>query len=237
MLDLAPDFCRFLFLVSKISQLWYIILCYICSSSTTACKHRNKSKSVLYNYVYVWGRFCALWILDFCSCLGHLSWCFFDLGFVHFSPDQPDFFVNYEIWQAIMAVTCFLPGVTDNLEILSPESTVSSSVLSKDVSRRLFCNILFLDLNEAVPETERLDSKALKTRAQLSVKNRRQRPSRTRLYDSVSSTDGEDSLERKVSALDRFLTYSAGLYPVPAAYGRQWFSCNQILWSSYFFVC
>ncbi|KAB1276421.1 Neurabin-1, partial [Camelus dromedarius] len=53
--------------------------------------------------------------------------------------------------------------------------------------------------NEAVPETERLDSKALKTRAQLSVKNRRQRPSRTRLYDSVSSTDGEDSLERKPS--------------------------------------
>ncbi|XP_026643327.1 neurabin-1 isoform X9 [Microtus ochrogaster] len=53
------------------------------------------------------------------------------------------------------------------------------------------------DFNEAVPETERLDSKALKTRAQLSVKNRRQRPTRTRLYDSVSSTDGEDSLERK----------------------------------------
>ncbi|XP_014795747.1 PREDICTED: neurabin-1 isoform X8 [Calidris pugnax] len=53
------------------------------------------------------------------------------------------------------------------------------------------------DLNEAVPETERLDSKALKTRAQLSVKNKRQRPSRTRLYDSISSTDGEDSLERK----------------------------------------
>ncbi|KAM6314970.1 neurabin-1 isoform 2-T2 [Aegotheles albertisi] len=53
------------------------------------------------------------------------------------------------------------------------------------------------DFNEAVPETERLDSKALKTRAQLSVKNKRQRPSRTRLYDSISSTDGEDSLERK----------------------------------------
>ncbi|KAM9387302.1 neurabin-1 isoform 2-T2 [Phaethornis superciliosus] len=53
------------------------------------------------------------------------------------------------------------------------------------------------DINEAVPETERLDSKALKTRAQLSVKNKRQRPSRTRLYDSISSTDGEDSLERK----------------------------------------
>ncbi|XP_032929526.1 neurabin-1 isoform X3 [Catharus ustulatus] len=55
------------------------------------------------------------------------------------------------------------------------------------------------DLNEAVPETERLDSKALRTRAQLSVKNKRQRPSRTRLYDSISSTDGEDSLERKPS--------------------------------------
>ncbi|XP_062979160.1 neurabin-1 [Elgaria multicarinata webbii] len=53
------------------------------------------------------------------------------------------------------------------------------------------------DFNEAVPETERLDSKALKTRVQLSVKNKRSRPTRTRLYDSISSTDGEDSLERK----------------------------------------
>uniref|UniRef100_A0A7N4Q0K8 Neurabin-1 n=1 Tax=Sarcophilus harrisii TaxID=9305 RepID=A0A7N4Q0K8_SARHA len=59
------------------------------------------------------------------------------------------------------------------------------------------------DLNEAVPETERLDSKAQKTRAQLSVKNKRQRPSRSRLYDSVSSTDGEDSVERKVRAPGR----------------------------------
>ncbi|XP_067418272.1 neurabin-1 isoform X2 [Emydura macquarii macquarii] len=55
------------------------------------------------------------------------------------------------------------------------------------------------DFNEAVPETERLDSKALKTRAPLSVRNKRQRPTRTRLYDSISSTDGEDSLERKPS--------------------------------------
>ncbi|XP_054846990.1 neurabin-1 isoform X1 [Eublepharis macularius] len=53
------------------------------------------------------------------------------------------------------------------------------------------------DFNEAVPETDRLDSKALKTRVQLSVKNKRSRPTRTRLYDSISSTDGEDSLERK----------------------------------------
>ncbi|XP_053570041.1 neurabin-1 isoform X2 [Bombina bombina] len=53
------------------------------------------------------------------------------------------------------------------------------------------------DFNEAVPETERLDSKALKTRAQLLVKSKRQKPSRTRLCDSISSTDGEDSIERK----------------------------------------
>ncbi|XP_012502986.1 PREDICTED: neurabin-1 [Propithecus coquereli] len=53
------------------------------------------------------------------------------------------------------------------------------------------------DLTAAVPETERLDSKALKTRAQLSVKNKRQKPTRPRLYDSVSSTEGEDSVERK----------------------------------------
>ncbi|KAM4689801.1 neurabin-1 [Discoglossus pictus] len=55
------------------------------------------------------------------------------------------------------------------------------------------------DFNEAVPETERLDSKALKTRAQLLVKSKRQKPSRTRLCDSISSTDGEDSIERKLS--------------------------------------
>ncbi|XP_064146063.1 neurabin-1 isoform X3 [Loxodonta africana] len=66
-----------------------------------------------------------------------------------------------------------------------------------DVKQTSYQDGLSQDLNEAVPETERLDSKALKTRAQLSVKNKRQRPSRTRLYDSVSSTDGEDSLERK----------------------------------------
>lgn len=82
-----------------------------------------------------------------------------------------------------------------------------------DVKQTSCQDRLSQDLNEAIPETERLDSKALKTRAQLSVKNRRQRPSRTRLYDSVSSTDGEDSLERKVSTLDHFLTYCVGLCP------------------------
>ncbi|XP_043921876.1 neurabin-1 [Protopterus annectens] len=53
--------------------------------------------------------------------------------------------------------------------------------------------------NEAVPETERLDSKVQKTRAQIAVKNKRQKPSRTRLGDSISSTDGEDSSEKKPS--------------------------------------
>ncbi|KAK1172904.1 neurabin-1-like [Acipenser oxyrinchus oxyrinchus] len=56
------------------------------------------------------------------------------------------------------------------------------------------------DFNEAVPETERLDSNVLKARVQLSVKSKRHRPSRARLRDSVSSTDGEDSLERRALA-------------------------------------
>ncbi|KAG9472309.1 hypothetical protein GDO78_020261 [Eleutherodactylus coqui] len=51
--------------------------------------------------------------------------------------------------------------------------------------------------NEAIPETERLDSKVLKTRAHLIVKSKRHKPSRARLGDSISSTDGEDSIERK----------------------------------------
>ncbi|KAM7177245.1 neurabin-1 isoform 5-T6 [Macrochelys suwanniensis] len=72
-------------------------------------------------------------------------------------------------------------------------------VESLDVQQVSCLDGLSQDFNEAVPETERLDSKALKTRAQLSVRNKRQRPTRTRLYDSISSTDGEDSLERKPS--------------------------------------
>ncbi|XP_072431559.1 neurabin-1 isoform X3 [Chiloscyllium punctatum] len=53
------------------------------------------------------------------------------------------------------------------------------------------------DFNEAVPETQVLDSKVLKARAHLSGKSKRQRPSRSRMHDSISSTDGDDSLERK----------------------------------------
>uniref|UniRef100_A0A8B9K6B1 Sterile alpha motif domain-containing protein 14-like n=2 Tax=Astyanax mexicanus TaxID=7994 RepID=A0A8B9K6B1_ASTMX len=53
------------------------------------------------------------------------------------------------------------------------------------------------DLTEAVPETERLDSSLQKAKAQLSVKTRRHRPSRSRLRDSLSSTEGDDSLDGK----------------------------------------
>ncbi|XP_041123057.1 neurabin-2-like [Polyodon spathula] len=55
------------------------------------------------------------------------------------------------------------------------------------------------DLNEAIPETKLLDSSLQKARAQLSVKAKRQRPSRSRLRDSVSSTEGDESLDRKSS--------------------------------------
>lgn len=158
----------------------------------------------------------------------------FGVGFFHYalyiSPKSP-WFISY-LWFIRPAglSPIFLPDITDYLEILLSPSLVSLSVLSKSSSHWLFCNILFLDLNEAVPETERLDSKALKTRAQLSVKNRRQRPSRTRLYDSVSSTDGEDSLERKVSTFDQFLPCSPELYTCSYSVLKVMiFFCNQIL--------
>uniref|UniRef100_A0A3B5MSX9 SAM domain-containing protein n=1 Tax=Xiphophorus couchianus TaxID=32473 RepID=A0A3B5MSX9_9TELE len=56
------------------------------------------------------------------------------------------------------------------------------------------------DLNEAVPETELLDNSIQKGRAQLSVKTRRHRPSRSRYRDSVSSTEGDDGFDRKVES-------------------------------------
>ncbi|TKS91203.1 Neurabin-1 Neurabin-I [Collichthys lucidus] len=61
------------------------------------------------------------------------------------------------------------------------------------------------DLNEAIPETELLDNSIQKGRAQLSVKARRHRPSRSRYRDSVSSTEGDDSLERKPRLLLRHI--------------------------------
>uniref|UniRef100_A0AAY5F219 Sterile alpha motif domain containing 14 n=1 Tax=Electrophorus electricus TaxID=8005 RepID=A0AAY5F219_ELEEL len=53
-------------------------------------------------------------------------------------------------------------------------------------------------LIKAVPETQRLDSSLQKAKAQLSIKTRRHRPSRSRLRDSLSSMEGEDSLDGKV---------------------------------------
>ncbi|XP_067865962.1 neurabin-1 isoform X3 [Heterodontus francisci] len=73
----------------------------------------------------------------------------------------------------------------------SVEEDVESSTMKSGDPDEVF------DFNEAVPETERLDSKVLKTRAHVSGKAKRQRPSRSRVHDSVSSTDGDDSLERK----------------------------------------
>ncbi|XP_026217840.1 sterile alpha motif domain-containing protein 14 isoform X2 [Anabas testudineus] len=57
------------------------------------------------------------------------------------------------------------------------------------------------DLNQAIPETELLDNSIQKGRAQLSVKTRRHRPSRSHYRDSVSSTEGDDSLDRKDSTI------------------------------------
>ncbi|XP_062839915.1 neurabin-1 isoform X3 [Anolis carolinensis] len=82
----------------------------------------------------------------------------------------------------------------------SPGEVSRGDAMENLDTKQVSClDALSQDFNEAVPETERLDSKALKTRVQLSVKNKRSRPTRTRLYDSISSTDGEDSLERKPS--------------------------------------
>ncbi|XP_073181674.1 sterile alpha motif domain-containing protein 14 isoform X4 [Lepidochelys kempii] len=65
-------------------------------------------------------------------------------------------------------------------------------------SRRQDTDEVF-DFNDVIPETQRLDSSLQKARAQLSAKGRRHRPSRSRLRDSVSSAEGDESLERKVA--------------------------------------
>ncbi|KAI4899439.1 hypothetical protein NFI96_018735 [Prochilodus magdalenae] len=64
------------------------------------------------------------------------------------------------------------------------------------------------DLTEAVPETERLDSSLQKAKAQLSIKTRRHRPSRSRLRDSLSSTEGDDSLDGKSFSSPPHSSYS-----------------------------
>ncbi|KAI5091118.1 sterile alpha motif domain-containing protein 14 [Silurus meridionalis] len=51
---------------------------------------------------------------------------------------------------------------------------------------------VFADLNAAIPETELLDNSIQKSRAPLPLKSRRNRPSRSRLTDSLSSTEGDE---------------------------------------------
>ncbi|XP_032058591.1 sterile alpha motif domain-containing protein 14 isoform X1 [Aythya fuligula] len=51
------------------------------------------------------------------------------------------------------------------------------------------------DFTAVVPETPRLDSSLQKARARLLAKGRRHRPSRSRLRDSASSTEGEEGLD------------------------------------------
>ncbi|XP_025927657.1 sterile alpha motif domain-containing protein 14 [Apteryx rowi] len=53
------------------------------------------------------------------------------------------------------------------------------------------------DFTAVVPETQRLDSSLQKARARLLAKGRRHRPSRSRLRDSASSTEGEEGPERR----------------------------------------
>uniref|UniRef100_A0A3B3WDZ9 Sterile alpha motif domain containing 14 n=1 Tax=Poecilia mexicana TaxID=48701 RepID=A0A3B3WDZ9_9TELE len=68
------------------------------------------------------------------------------------------------------------------------------------------------DLNEAVPETELLDNSIQKGRAQLSVKTRRHRPSRSRYRDSVSSTEGDDGFDRKVESSLKLWSFALKKY-------------------------
>ncbi|XP_053469305.1 sterile alpha motif domain-containing protein 14-like isoform X2 [Ictalurus furcatus] len=51
---------------------------------------------------------------------------------------------------------------------------------------------VFADLNSVIPETELLDNSIQKSRAPLPLKSRRNRPSRSRLTDSLSSTEGDE---------------------------------------------
>lgn len=59
------------------------------------------------------------------------------------------------------------------------------------------------DFTAVVPETPRLDSSLQKARARLLAKSRRQRPSRSRLRDSASSTEGDEGPEAAVSGFGR----------------------------------
>lgn len=78
----------------------------------------------------------------------------------------------------------------------------------------------FADLDLAVPETTRLDSSLHKARAQLLVKGRRHRPSRSRLRDSTSSAEdgeGSDGPGGKVGVTYTHPHPTPGSYSLPRA--------------------
>lgn len=101
-----PDLFRFLSLVSEILWLWYTLSLYLCSSSTPACIHINKYRSVLFIIMLwkVWGRLdVRFFLLPWLSLVlvSSLRLCTFLLNLT-------DFFV-----------TC---GISDSLSWLSPIS-------------------------------------------------------------------------------------------------------------------
>uniref|UniRef100_H3C6Q6 SAM domain-containing protein n=1 Tax=Tetraodon nigroviridis TaxID=99883 RepID=H3C6Q6_TETNG len=54
------------------------------------------------------------------------------------------------------------------------------------------------DLSHVVPETELLDNSVQKGRAHLSIKVHKPRPSKSRCHDNISSTDRDNSLEKRL---------------------------------------
>ncbi|KAM9657758.1 sterile alpha motif domain-containing protein 14 isoform 3-T3 [Morphnus guianensis] len=69
------------------------------------------------------------------------------------------------------------------------------------------------DFTAVVPETPRLDSSLQKARARLLAKGRRHRPSRSRLRDSASSTEGDEGPEAAGAEGD-------GGQPAPSPFSR-----------------
>ncbi|XP_014116464.1 PREDICTED: sterile alpha motif domain-containing protein 14 [Pseudopodoces humilis] len=69
------------------------------------------------------------------------------------------------------------------------------------------------DFTAVVPETPRLDSSLHKARARLLARGRRQRPSRSRLRDSASSTEGDEGPEAAG-------TEGEGSPPTPSPFSR-----------------
>lgn len=88
------------------------------------------------------------------------------------------------------------------------------------------------DFNDVIPETQRLDSSLQKARAQLSAKGRRQRPSRSRLRDSVSSTEGDDTLDKKVGAQMLFTYIAQELLVQPVIIFYAFYTNNMVVLTS-----